>query len=70
MGLGSHPLTTPLLGINITPGIHPQFKLFGITFDADIIWATIIAALVVITMGLVLRSKATSGVPGKFQLLW
>ena len=70
MALGIHLPVTPLLGIDITPGIHPQFKLFGLTFDADIIWATVIAALIVITMGLVLRSKATSGVPGKFQLLW
>jgi F-type H+-transporting ATPase subunit a len=36
----------------------------------DIVWATCIAGLVVITLGLILRSKATSGVPGKFQLLW
>ena len=36
---------------------------------ADIIWATVIAGLVVVTMGFILRSKATSGVPGKFQLL-
>ena len=33
-------------------------------------WATIIAGLVVIAIGLILRAKATSGVPGKFQLLW
>ncbi len=70
MELGSHLLTTPLLGIDISPGVHPQFKLFGLTFDSDIIWATVIAAVIVITMGLVLRSKATSGVPGKFQLAW
>ena len=51
MALGIHLPVTPLLGIDITPGIHPQFKLFGLTFDADIIWATVIAAL---------RSSATS----------
>jgi F-type H+-transporting ATPase subunit a len=70
MLLGSHLISAPLLGIDITPGVHPQFKLFGLTFDADIIWATVIAGAVVITMGMILRSKATSGVPGKFQLLW
>jgi F-type H+-transporting ATPase subunit a len=70
MGLGSHLISAPMLGIDISPGVHPQFKLFGLTFDADIIWATIVAAIVVITMGLVLSKKATSGVPGKFQLVW
>jgi F-type H+-transporting ATPase subunit a len=67
---GIHLLMPRLLGIDITPGVHPQFKLGGITFDADIIWATVIAGAVVITLGMVLRAKATSGVPGKFQLVW
>ena len=70
MGPGTHLLTAPMLGIDITPGVHPQVKMGGLTFDVDIIWATLIAAGIVITMGLVLRRKATSGVPGKFQLLW
>jgi len=70
MGQGFHLRTAPLLGIDITPGVHPQVKIGGLTFDVDIIWATLIAAGIVITLGLVLRKKATSGVPGKFQLLW
>jgi F-type H+-transporting ATPase subunit a len=70
MLFGSHLLTAPLVGIDITPGVHPHVKLGGLTFDVDIIWATIIAGAVVITMGMILRAKATSGVPGKFQLLW
>ena len=70
LGLGSHLLTGPMLGIDITVGVHPQAKLFGLTVDLDIIWATVAAGLVVVTMGLILRSRATSGVPGKFQLLW
>ena len=36
----------------------------------DIVWATLIAGAIVITLGLILRAKATSGVPGKFQLVW
>ena len=43
MVFGSHLLTAPLLGIDITPGVHPQVKIFGLTFDVDIIWATVIA---------------------------
>jgi F-type H+-transporting ATPase subunit a len=68
--LGSHLLSVPMLGIDISPGVHPQVKVGGLTLDVDIIWATIVAGLVVITMGLVLARKATSGVPGKFQLVW
>jgi F-type H+-transporting ATPase subunit a len=62
--------SSPLLGIDITPGLHLQWHVFGLTINADIVWATLIAGAVVITLGLVLRAKATSGVPGKFQLLW
>ena len=42
-----HPprLSAPLLGIDISPGVHPQVKLGGLTFDVDIIWATIVAGL-------------------------
>ena len=61
---------TPMLGIDITPGEHLQRKLFGLTINMDIVWATCIAGLIVITLGLILRAKATSGVPGKFQLAW
>jgi len=68
--MGSASFLTPLTAIDITPGLHLQRHIFGLTINMDIVWATVIAGLVVITLGLVLRSKATSGVPGKFQLLW
>ena len=41
MLFGSHLLSAPLVGIDITPGVHPQVKLGGLTFDVDIIWATV-----------------------------
>jgi len=68
MGLGN--LGSTLLAIDITPGEHLQRHIFGLTINVDIVWATLVAGAIVITLGLVLRSKATSGVPGKFQLLW
>ena len=68
--LGFHLLSAPLLGIDITPGVHQTAKIGGLTINLDIVWATIIAGLVVVAMGLILRAKATSGVPGKFQLVW
>jgi F-type H+-transporting ATPase subunit a len=69
VGLGSL-LSTPTLGIDISVGDHVQRKIFGLTIDLDIVWATLIAGAVVITLGLILRHKATNGVPNKFQLLW
>ena len=61
---------TPTLGIDISVGDHVQRKIFGLTVNLDIVWATCIAGVIVITLGLILRAKATSGVPGKFQLAW
>ncbi len=70
MGAASVHLLTPLLASDITVGEHPQAKLGPLTINVDVVWATIIAGLVVVGFGLYLRSRATSGVPGKFQLLW
>ena len=69
MPAGLHLSTLPLLASDISVGLHPQAKLGPLTIDVDTVWATIIAGLVVV-MGLILRAKATSGVPGKYQLIW
>ena len=53
----------PLVASDITVGVHPQAKWGPLTVNVDIVWATVIAGLIVITFGLVLRAKATSGVP-------
>lgn len=45
-------------------------KIFGMTLDLDVIWSSLLAGAVVVTLGLILRSKATAGVPGKLQLFW
>jgi len=44
--------------------------VFGLTIDVDIVWATLFAFLVVVTLGFAMRARATSGVPGKLQLAW
>ncbi|MCL4415062.1 MAG: F0F1 ATP synthase subunit A [Actinobacteria bacterium] len=63
-------MTSVLLAASITVGSHPQGKLFGLTVNLDTLWATGAAMLVVMVLGLVLRARATSGVPGKLQLVW
>ncbi len=58
------------LAANINVGVHVQRKLLGLTVDLDTLWATAAAMVVVIGLGLYLRSRATAGVPGKLQLVW
>ena len=45
-------------------------KIFGLEVNLDIVWVTLFAAGVVLTLGLLMRRKATDGVPGKLQLFW
>ena len=54
----------------IPVGKHVTVTVGGLTFDADTIWSTLLACLIVVGMGLYLRRKITSGVPGKLQALW
>jgi F-type H+-transporting ATPase subunit a len=51
---------------DITVGTHVQRD----GLDLDTIWSTVVAMVIVIAMGLYLRAKAASGVPGKLQLAW
>ena len=45
-------------------------KIFGLTVDMDIVWSSLFAAAIVLGLGFYVRSKATSGVPGKAQLAY
>jgi F-type H+-transporting ATPase subunit a len=60
----------PLLAADITVGVHPQTEIFGLTINVDTVWATAVAMLVVFALGFAVRRRATSGVPGRFQLAW
>jgi F-type H+-transporting ATPase subunit a len=40
------------------------------TVDLDVVWTSAIAALVIMTLGFMMKRKVTSGVPGKLQLFW
>jgi F-type H+-transporting ATPase subunit a len=56
---------------NITIGDHHSvWHVAGLTIYGDVVWTTLLAAAIVMTLGLVMRAKVTSGVPGKLQLLW
>ncbi len=49
---------------------HGVVHVFGLTIFLDVVWTTLIAAAIVLGLGLRMRAKATSGVPGKLQLFW
>jgi F-type H+-transporting ATPase subunit a len=55
---------------DIEVGIHHTAEFLGITFNVDTIWTTLIAGGIVLGLGLLVASRATSGVPGKLQLVW
>jgi F-type H+-transporting ATPase subunit a len=56
---------------NITIGDHHGVvHVFGLTIFLDVVWTTLIAAAIVFGLGLLMRRKVTSGVPGKLQLFW
>jgi len=59
-----------LMASAISVGEHPTVQWFGLTIDIDTVWATLIASVIVVALGLVMRAKVTSGVPGKYQLAW
>jgi F-type H+-transporting ATPase subunit a len=64
-------ITTPLAaGGTIEVGHHVQATVFGLTFNLDTIWSTVLAGLIVVVFGLIVARRTTSGVPSKPQVLW
>jgi F-type H+-transporting ATPase subunit a len=64
-------VSSGLLAVAPIPvGDHVVVHVFGVAFDADTIWTTLIAAAVVMGLGFYLRAKVTAGVPSKVQVFW
>ncbi|MDA8033733.1 MAG: F0F1 ATP synthase subunit A [Actinomycetota bacterium] len=62
-------MTTGVLAVtNIPVGDHITTKVLGLTINLDDVIATIVAGAIVIGLGLVVRARLTSGVPGRLQL--
>ena len=49
---------------------HGVVRVAGVTIYLDVVWTTLIAAGIVFGLGLLMRRKVTSGMPGKLQLFW
>ena len=67
-----HTTVTPLAAKDISDeiGRHITARIGGLAFNLDTIWSSVIAAVVVIGLGLILRARVTSEVPGRLQLAW
>ena len=63
-------LATRPLAVTIEVGNHPTFSIGSFTFNADTMWSTGVAGLVVIGLGIALRTQMSTGVPGKVQVGW
>lgn len=63
--MSSHNLAA---GSGIEVGVHHQWHILGMTFNADTIISSVIAAAIIIGIALYLAWKATSGVPSGLQL--
>ena len=63
-----------LQAIEITPGEHPTGELFGMTFNLDTIWVTVVAGSIVIALAFWAKAKLTAKsddhIPTKIQLVW
>jgi F-type H+-transporting ATPase subunit a len=63
-------LATGLLAVNVSSTDEYTAKVFGFDIDANVLWATAVAAVLVIGFGLYVARRARSDVPSKPQVLW
>lgn len=62
-------MSLPFHAVTIeTPGSHPTANFLGLTINTDTVLTTVIAAVIVIGLGLIVRARVTSGVPSGAQL--
>lgn len=59
-----------LAAVNVSSTDEYTPKIFGFDIDANVLWATAVAAILVIGFGLFVARRARPGVPSKPQVLW
>jgi F-type H+-transporting ATPase subunit a len=57
-----------VLAADLEVGHHHTAQLFGLTWNVDTIWSSVVAGLIVFFLGLYMARRATSGRPSKLQL--
>jgi F-type H+-transporting ATPase subunit a len=63
-------VTAQVQAINITPGEHIEWHVFGLTLNGDTITSTLISGAILVVLGLLVRRKASAREPTKLQLAW
>ena len=58
------------VAINITPGEHIHWHVFGVTLNGDTITATLIAGGIILLLGFLLRRNVSTREPTKLQLFF
>ena len=61
-------MSTGVFAVTIPVGDHITRKFLGLTINVDVVWATALAGAIVIGLGLLVRARLTTGVPGRLQL--
>ena len=60
----------PLHTADISVGDHITRTWFGLTFNVDTMWGTVLAGTIVIVLGLLVARSASHQVPGKLQIFF
>jgi F-type H+-transporting ATPase subunit a len=63
-------MSTQNLAINITPGDHIKWHVFGVVLNGDTITATLIAGAIIVFLGFLLRRNISTRQPTKIQLFF
>jgi F-type H+-transporting ATPase subunit a len=63
-------LSTQNVAIDITPGEHIEWHVFGVTLNGDTITGTLIAGAIIVILGLLLRRNASLRKPTKLQIFF
>lgn len=56
------------VAISITPGEHLHWHIFGLTVNGDTIISTVVAGLIIVLIGLLIRRSSSVRQPSKLQL--
>lgn len=62
--------TSALLAVNVPVAKYVTVNVSGFSLNLDTIWSSLLAGVIVIGLGFLLRARLTSGVPGRLQLFW
>jgi F-type H+-transporting ATPase subunit a len=65
----SHPFAALPATSTISVGDHPHIHFLGLTFNVDTMYTTVLAALLTVGFLYYVARKATSGVPGRLQII-